>query len=49
MAENLIAAEIMQQINLTKLRPTPNYLSVSDAITAEEFELTEYGTEYSWM
>ena len=47
MAENSIAAELMQQINLTKLRPTPNYLSVSDAITAEEFELTEYGTEYS--
>ena len=47
MAENSIAAELMQQINLTKLRPTPNYLSASDAITAEEFELTEYGTEYS--
>ena len=47
MAENSIVAELMQQINLTKLRPTPNYLSASDAITAEEFELTEYGTEYS--
>ena len=47
MAENLIAAELMQQINLTKLRPTPNYLSASDAITVEEFELTEYGTAYS--
>ena len=47
MAENLIVAELMQQINLTKLRPTPNYLSASDAITVEEFELTEYGTAYS--
>ena len=47
MAGNSIAAELMQQINLTKLRPTPNYLSASDAITVEEFEQTEYGSEYS--
>ena len=47
MAENSIAAELMQQINLTKLRPTPSYLSVLDATTVEDSELTEYGTEYS--
>ena len=47
MAENSIAAELMQQINFTKLRPTPNYLSASDALTVEEFEQTEYGSEYS--
>ena len=51
MVKNLIVAEYiyiyMQQINLTKLSPTPNYLSASDAIRVEEFELTEYGTEYS--
>ena len=47
MAENSIAAELMQHINLTKLRPTPNYLSASDALTVEEFEQTEYGSEYS--
>ena len=47
MVKNLIVAELMQQINLTKLRPIPNYLSASDAIRVEEFELTEYGTEYS--
>ena len=47
MVENSITAELMQQINLTKLRPTPNYLLASDAITVEEFEQTEYGSEYS--
>ena len=47
MAGNLIAAELMQQINLTKIRPTPNYLSASDALTVEEFKQTEYGNEYS--
>ena len=47
MAENLIVAELLQQINLTKLRPTINYLSASDALTVEEFEQTEYGSDYS--
>ena len=47
MANNSIAAELLQQINLTKLQPTPNYLSASDALTVEEFEQTEYGGKYS--
>ena len=38
MADGSIAAELLQQINLTVIRPTPNYLSASDAITVEEFE-----------
>ena len=47
MADNLTAAELLQQINLTKIRPTPNYLSPADALTVEEFELSEYGGEYT--
>ena len=47
MVDNSIAAEILQQINLTKIRPTPNYLSAADALTVEEFEQSEYGSEYS--
>ena len=47
MADNSIAAELLLQINLSKLRPTPNYLSAADAMTVEEFEQSEYGTNYS--
>ena len=47
MAENSIAAKLLLQINLSKLQPTPNYLSPSDAMTVEEFEQSKYGTEYS--
>ena len=47
MADNLIAAEFLQQINLTKIRPTLNYLSPADALTVEEFEHSEYGNEYT--
>ena len=47
MADNSIAAELLQQINLTKIRPTPNYLSPADALTVEEFEQSEYGSEYT--
>ena len=47
MVNNLIAAELLQQINLTELRPIPNYLSELDALTVEEFEQSEYGSEYS--
>ena len=47
MVDNSIAAELFQQINLTKLRPTLNYLSASDALTVEEFVQTNYGCEYS--
>ena len=47
MAENLIAVELLQLINLSKLRPMPNYLSSSDALTVEEFEQSEYGLDYS--
>ena len=47
MADNLIAAELLQQINLTKIRPTPNYLSPADALTVEQFEQLEYGSEYT--
>ena len=47
MAENSIVAELLQQINLSKLRPTPNYLSASDALTVAEFEQSEYGFDYS--
>ena len=47
MVDNSIAAELLQQINLTKIRPTPNYLSPADALTVEEFEQSEYGGEYT--
>ena len=47
MADNSIAAELLQQINLTKIRPIPNYLSPADALTVEEFEQSEYGGEYT--
>ena len=47
MADNLIVAELLQQINLTKIRPIPNYLSPADALTVEEFEQSEYGGEYT--
>ena len=47
MADNSIAAELLLQINLSKLRPMPNYLSAADAMTVEEFEQSEYGTNYS--
>ena len=47
MVTNTIAAELLQQINLTKLRPNPNYLSATDAISVDEFEQTEYGLEYT--
>ena len=47
MAENSIAAELLQQINLTKIRSTPNYLSPADALSVEEFEQSEYGVEYT--
>ena len=47
MADNLIAAELLQQINLTKIRPTSNYLSATDALTVEEFEQSEYGSDCS--
>ena len=47
MATNSIAAELLQQVNLTKLHPNPHYLSASDAISVDEFEQTEYGLEYT--
>ena len=47
MADNSIAAELLQQINLTKIRPTPNYLSATDTLTVEAFEQSEYGINYS--
>ena len=47
MADNSIAAELLQQIILTKLQPTLNYLSANDALTVEEFKQIEYGGEYS--
>ena len=47
MVDNSIAAELLQQINLTKIRPTLNYLSPADALTLEEFEQSEYGSEYT--
>ena len=47
MADNSIAAELPLQINLSKLRSTPNYLSPSDAMTVEEFEQSEFRTDYS--
>ena len=46
MADNSIAAELLLQINLSKLRPTPNYLSAADALTVEEFEQSEFGINY---
>ena len=45
--ENSIVAELLQEINLTKLRPTPNYLSSADAMTVAEFEQSKYSEEYS--
>ena len=47
MADNSIVAELLQQINLTKIRPTPNYLSPADALSVEEFEQSKYGGEYT--
>ena len=47
MVDNSIATELLMQINLSKLRPTPNYLSTADAMTVEEFEQSEYGINYS--
>ena len=47
MATNSIAAELLQQVNLTKLHPNPNYLSATDAISIDEFEQTEYSLEYT--
>ena len=41
-----IAAELVQQINLTKFRPTPAYLSVSDGMTLQEFYQSEYSRNY---
>ena len=45
--ENSIAAELLQEINLTKLPPIPNYLSSADAMTVTEFEQSKYSEEYS--
>ena len=45
--ENSIAAELLQEINLTKLRPIPNYLSSADAMTVPDFEHSKYNEEYS--
>ena len=47
MVDSSIAAELLQQINLTKIRPTLNYLSPADALTVEEFEQLEYGSDYT--
>ena len=47
MADNSIAAELLQQINLLKIRPNPHYLSPSDTLTVEDFELSEYGSDYT--
>ena len=47
MANNSIAAELLQQINLTKIRPILNYLSPADALTVGEFEHSEFGNEYT--
>ena len=47
MVTNTIAAELLQQINLTKLHPNPNYLSATGAISVDEFKQTEYGLEYT--
>ena len=47
MANNSIAAELLQQINLTKIRPIPYYLSPADALTVGEFEHSEFGNEYT--
>ena len=41
-----VAAELLQQINLTKLRPTPAYLSISDGMTVQEFYQSEYSRNY---
>ena len=45
--ENSIAAELLQEINLTKLRPIPNYLSSADAMTVTEFKQSKYSEENS--
>ena len=47
MVTNSIAAELLQQVNLTKLHPNPNYLSAADSISIDEFEQTEYSLEYT--
>ena len=45
--ENSIVAELLQEINPTKLRPIPNYLSSADAMTVPDFEHSKYCEEYS--
>ena len=45
--KNSIAAELLQEINLTKLQPIPNYLSSADAMTVPDFEQSKYCEEYS--
>ena len=45
--ENSIAAELLQEINLTKLRPISNYLLSADIMTVTEFEQSKYSEEYS--
>ena len=46
-SENSIAAELMQQINLIHLRPVPNYLAATDAISAAQFKQTPYASKYT--
>ena len=45
--KNSIAAELLQEINLTKLWPIPNYLSSADAMTVSDFEQSKYHEEYN--
>ena len=45
--ENSIAAELLQEINLTKLRPIPNYLMSADTMTVPYFKQSKYCEEYS--
>ena len=42
-----IAAEPLQKINLTKLRPTPAYLSINDSMSLDEFNNSPYSQKYA--
>ena len=42
-----ITAELLQKINLTKLRPTPAYLSIHDGMSVVEFANSPYSQKYT--
>ena len=41
-----LAQDVIEEINMPNLRPTPSYLSEEDAITVDMFMQSEYASEY---